>query len=247
MKKTFTLLTALLLSVAIYAYPKQSSITISTTGNYGISVTIDGKQYKVKNNYVSIDDLSAGYHSIKIYRQTNGRKNGRFNSSLQQIYNSNLYIKPQYDVDIIVSRFGKVFIDEQSTNDRNWNDRNNDCWKDDDDDWNDRDNDWNDRNSSNNSQTMSSSQFEQFKQTIKKEVFSDTKVAIAKQGISSNYFSAGQVKEILQLFTFEDNKLDVAKYAYKYTIDQNNYYTILDVFTFSSSKTELMDYIQKNK
>jgi hypothetical protein len=49
---------------------------------------------------------------------------------------------------------------------------------------------------------------------------------------------------ILQLFTFEDNKLELAKFAYDYCIDRENYYRVNDVFTFSSSKDELSRFLQ---
>jgi hypothetical protein len=59
-----------------------------------------------------------------------------------------------------------------------------------------------------------------------------------------NYFTSQQVKELLQLFTFENNKLDLAKYAYRKTMDRRNYYIVNDVFAFSNSKDELARYIR---
>jgi len=67
---------------------------------------------------------------------------------------------------------------------------------------------------------------------------------IAKQVLSTNYVTTAQVKEVLGFFSFENNKLDMAKYAYKNTIDKNEYYTVGDVFSFSSNKDELMEYIR---
>ncbi|UEG51269.1 DUF4476 domain-containing protein [Ferruginibacter lapsinanis] len=236
MKKTFTLLVTLLLSVAMYAYPKQSTITVSTTGNNTIMVVINGAKYKANNNYVTIDNLPEGYHSIKIYQQRSGRRMNLPNSNLQLIYNNSIYIKPRYDVDIIVSRFGKVFIDEQLNTGNN-----NDDWNNYDNNWNYQDNNW----SYSNYQAINTADFENLKQAIKREVFEDTKLSLAKQVVSTNYFSTDQIKQILQLFVFEDNKLAIAKYAYKYTIDKNNYYTLLDAFIFSSNKNELLEFIQK--
>jgi len=250
MKYTFTLLITLLLSVAMYAYPKQSTVTVSTTGNNTITVMIDGKQYRVSSNYVTINDLSAGYHSVKIYQQTNGRRINRLNN-LQMIYNNNLFVKPRYDVDIIVSRFGKVFIDEQLNNedDNRWDNNNNN--------WNNRDNNWNNNDRNNNDlnnndhysnyQPINTRDFNQLKQAIKNESFNDTRQSIAKQMIASNFFTSAQAKEIVQLFDFESSKLEIAKYAYKYTVDKNNYFTLLDAFAFNNSKNELLQYIQDNK
>jgi hypothetical protein len=49
---------------------------------------------------------------------------------------------------------------------------------------------------------------------------------------------------MMLLFTFEDNKLEVAKYAYRKTVDNRNYVMVNDAFTFSSSRDELAKYIR---
>lgn len=90
---------------------------------------------------------------------------------------------------------------------------------------------------------MARPDFEEAKNTIRTKTFEDSKLTIAKQIISSNCLLSGQVKEILMLFTYESTKLDFAKFAYRYTLDQGNYFKINDVFTFESSIDELDQYI----
>ncbi|MCS7074878.1 MAG: DUF4476 domain-containing protein, partial [Bacteroidia bacterium] len=86
-------------------------------------------------------------------------------------------------------------------------------------------------------------QFEQMKTTIRTKSFEDSKVTIAKQVINNNCLTVSQVREIMNLFSFEGTKLDFAKYAYQFTYDLNNYYLLNDAFTFESSITELDEYI----
>ncbi|MBK9515283.1 MAG: DUF4476 domain-containing protein, partial [Flavobacteriales bacterium] len=45
-------------------------------------------------------------------------------------------------------------------------------------------------------------------------------------------------------FSFEDSKLDFAKYAYDRTYDIGNYFKVNDAFTFESSMDELNEFIQ---
>ena len=52
---------------------------------------------------------------------------------------------------------------------------------------------------------------------------------------------------MLQLFSFEDTKLSMAKFAYAYVADPSNYYTLNDIFSFDSSKDELSNYVMSNK
>lgn len=90
---------------------------------------------------------------------------------------------------------------------------------------------------------MKGRDFQAAKQTIENESFDDSKVNTAKSIISSNCLTSDQVLELCQLFSFEQSKLDIAKSAYGKTVDQNNYFKVVNAFTFSSSKDELNKYI----
>jgi hypothetical protein len=90
---------------------------------------------------------------------------------------------------------------------------------------------------------MSHDDFEGAKRTINDKTFENDKLTIAKQIASSNCLTAGQVKAIMNLFTFEDSKLDFAKFAYAHTYDRGNYYKVNDAFQFSSSTDALNQFI----
>jgi hypothetical protein len=94
---------------------------------------------------------------------------------------------------------------------------------------------------------MSESDFRSAKSSISSSSFDDTKEKTFKQVVSSKCVNTAQVKEMLQLFSFEDTKLDMAKYAYNYVVDPSNYYTINDIFTFDSNKDELSNYVMTNR
>jgi len=90
---------------------------------------------------------------------------------------------------------------------------------------------------------MQPADFDQAKQSIRSKSFEDSKLTIAKQIINTNCLLSTQVKEIMLLFSFEDTRLELAKYAYGYTLDIGNYYKVNDAFTFESSIDELNSYI----
>lgn len=250
MKRIFTLLTALLFTIVAAAQNRyqSSQVSISTVSNMATRVMIDNNKYKVTGNELVVKNLRMGTHTVKIYQLKTNRRyqnnggygNNNYNDNYQLVYSGNINLRQQYSIDIMINRFGKAFVDEQLTGKGYYND-------DDDDDWGNNDN-WNNNNNNNTPvySAMDAQSFEQFKQTIKGEFNDDTKLKTAKQYIPANYFTAAQVKELLQVFFFEANKLELAKFAYKYTIDKGNYFTVNTVFTYSSSKEELMDYIQKN-
>ena len=110
---------------------------------------------------------------------------------------------------------------------------------------NGRDNrDFNDKGYRN---TMNDYDFSNVLRSMEKEWFENNRTKSASQIISTNYFTSSQVKQLLQLFTFENNKLDLAKQAYSKTVDPKNYFMINDVFSFSSSKDELARYIRSSR
>jgi len=84
------------------------------------------------------------------------------------------------------------------------------------------------------------------KEAIGNERFDQAKINLAKQIIESNYLSAYQVKELVGLFSFEDNKLKIAKYAFPRTVNRNAYFILYDAFSFSSTKEALSVYIQSS-
>lgn len=90
---------------------------------------------------------------------------------------------------------------------------------------------------------MSDNDFASAKNSISAKSFEDSKKAMAKQIIASNCLLSSQVRDLMNLFDFEDSKLDVAKYAYGYTYDMGNYFKVNDAFDFESSIDELNEYI----
>ena len=249
MKKFITLITALALTFSVFAQPDesarrggayyQSRLSISTAANSSVWVFVDGNSYNNRDNddEILINNIRPGYHSIKVYKQKNDRYgNGRrFNKNRQLVYEGNIYMKPQFHTDISINRFGRAFIDERQMDQAYYASYNENEQDHDGADWN---------NNGNYMQPMNGRSFEQFRETLKNESFDNTRTVIAKQTIATNYFSTAQVKEIVQLFSFENNKLDIAKYSYKYTVDKNNYFMLNDAFSFSGSKEELARYIQ---
>lgn len=93
---------------------------------------------------------------------------------------------------------------------------------------------------------MSHEDFESAKNTIASKDFENTKLDIAKQIVSSNCLLAEQVRAIMKLFTFENSKLEFAKFAYAHTYDKGNYFKVNDAFQFDSSASDLSSYISSH-
>lgn len=91
---------------------------------------------------------------------------------------------------------------------------------------------------------MPTNEFNNAYNSIKNDSFESSKLNKAKQIISRNRMCTAQILQIVRLFSFESNKLELAKYAYQYCNDKNSYYQVTDAFSFQSSKDELLKYIR---
>ncbi len=94
---------------------------------------------------------------------------------------------------------------------------------------------------------MAPGDFESAKASIKSKSFEDSKFTVAKQILGSNCMLSSQVKEVMQLFDFENTKLDFAKFAWGKTFDPGNYFKLNDAFQFESSIDDLNKYIEGHK
>jgi hypothetical protein len=92
---------------------------------------------------------------------------------------------------------------------------------------------------------MNDLDFRDVKNTIASKSFEESKLSIAKEVISSNCLFASEVKEIMDLFSFEATRLDFAKFAYSYTFDVGNYYKVNEAFKFESSIAELKNFLKE--
>ena len=239
MKNIFTLLLATV-SVSAFAYDG-GKLTITIPSSKNVQVYVDGRIYQENNNNtIVLNNIQSGNHSITIYKNNrrgngygnNGRDNRKNNNRYDQrdvLYNSNVYVRPSYHVDVMVNRFGKALVDERVINNN---------YENDDDDWYDGgygsggyNNDY--------QQAMSDREFNQVLQKVRSQWIG--KLSTAKDEIDGHYFTTNQVRQLLQLFSSEGDKLELAKLSYKNIADRQNFRQLYDLFSYRS-QTELDQY-----
>lgn len=91
---------------------------------------------------------------------------------------------------------------------------------------------------------MDAAEFQNAKTSISSKTFASSRMTLAKQVTGANCLLVSQVREIMDLFTFETDKLEYVKFAYNYTYDIGNYYRINDGFTFESSISDLNKFLE---
>ncbi len=243
MKKIFTLLFCSLFSLSLLAY-EGSRLSISTiNNNMNLKIELDGQRVRLSGNNITLNNLSEGYHNFRVYRaKRTGRFDSRFEAGYEIIYATTVYLSRVYQVDIAINGAGKVFMDTyriDSESEYYINDNSNYGHEAGNNETYGTGYDHNYRN------VMSSGEFRQLTDQIRKEWFDANRMISVKTIIDKNNFTSKQVKELMYLFTFESNRLEVAKYAYRKTVDKENYYRLNDALTFNSSKDELARFIRE--
>ena len=273
MKTIFTLLLSTIFSLASMAYDG-TRLTVTNVGNNKMFVEVDGRRYNLAGNTVSISSIRPGTHTVRVVRELKRRGGwniGNGNKREETIYNIKVAFREGYHFDILVNRFGKVLIDERRigfnedlydeelyddrNEDRDWNNgrnngnnRNDRVYEDDDpDDRDNREDNEDRRYDDNDGRQMNSADFTKAKETLRREWFENTRLETARQIIDQHYFNSQQVKEIVLLFTFENNRLDIARYAYGKTVDKGNYFIMNDTFTLHGNKEKLSEFIREYK
>lgn len=261
MKTIFTLLSSLIMSIAVMAAPKddarqQSMLTVQSADRGDIRVIVDGRRFEPNDNYLRIQSIESGYHDVKVYREKNSGLLTIFGKRYEVVFSKSIMIKPRTAITLNVDRFGSASVQEarmrgNSRGGKNW-DNNHDFRYDRGGDFGDYDNGHNGRvddhewksPNGNYSRAMSDFEFNRVLNSIEKEWFENNKAKSATQIIQTNFMTSSQVKQILQLFSQENTKLDLAKLAYKKTVDPKNYFLVNDAFRFNNSKDELARYIK---
>jgi hypothetical protein len=233
------------MAVYLFAADVTSSITVSFFSNKDYNVQIDGRSYYADNNSIMLRDIRPGRHTIEVYSiKRNYRKSSR------PIYSSTFTVRPQYDMDIIIDAAGRIRFDERRADYRG-NNRNDHDWNSNDRSWNnkggndrrynDRDYDERDRRYDNSgygtndgyNKAMSAYDFSQLVQKIRGQWFGNAKYNTAKDAVTTNYLATSQVYQLVQLFSSENEKLELAKSAYRNTVDQRNFSQLYELFSYN--------------
>jgi hypothetical protein len=248
-----------------------SLLSITNLSAEDIQFEVDGQQYVDCGPNLNLQGLRPGNHQVVLF---SGKKGGGL-MGLKRIviFNKTVSVKPQFYVDVIINRFGRVMMDEQSITGNQYpgdgqmiwrnfgspnvppppppppgNNQPGNNWNNQQSNYNNNqpgNNNWPPRNNYNNSpRPMADNTFNSFIETVRRESFDDSRMAIAKAGIDQNFFTSNQAKALLSVFSFEASKLEIAKYMYGKTIDPKNYFVVYNVFTFSKSKEELAEYVR---
>lgn len=226
-----TIICFCLLAITLFSFAQTTgNVTISTTGNSNLKIKFGGKQYSLQDRSVTFQNLTPGTYTLTLF-QLQRKSNGT--TEYTEVFNNNIVLKAQKHLEVSVLRFGKVAWDENNIEPDSWANTNYEPVPGQD-------------AGSNSVGTLTVEEFAQLKNSVRNATYDSDKLATGRVILKDNLFTAAQIKELCQLFTYDDNRLEFAKAAYDYCDNRGFYITVLEAFTYQSSKNALMEFI-KNK
>ena len=94
-------------------------------------------------------------------------------------------------------------------------------------------------------QPMNESEFNQFYNAVRRESFDSGKFKIISSVADYTLFNTEQIGQVMKLFSSDKDKLECAKTMSTKVYDKQNLYLLADQFSFSSTKNEFFDFINK--
>ena len=76
-------------------------------------------------------------------------------------------------------------------------------------------------------------------QSVKAESFSDARLGVLRDAVGGRWFDVAQVKTMMSVFSFGDEKIDAAVLMHPRVVDPQNWYQVYGTLTFDSEKDTL--------
>jgi primosomal replication protein N len=239
-------------SQSSWAQLGQSDIQFRLRNDKLLTVVMDGRHYKRYGRSVSFLDVPSGMHEVKVYRfypNDNNRYDGNYRARAVLVYKGRMRvdayttyfctIDPQYKTmsireskEALYEREKTQIIEEKPDFEEGREDN-----------WKDRDADqFEERNrptASIDNNMLTNEQLYTLKAAVEERMSSGDKVNLIQNFLETKKLQTEQVKTILTWLSFDNSKLQVAKFCYPRTTDQDNYLQVSGLLSFQNSKNEL--------
>lgn len=89
-------------------------------------------------------------------------------------------------------------------------------------------------------------EFQKFFEQYQKTTFSDEKLKLFEQRNTATAFTSEQIVRLMEEFSFDKEKIIIAKKAFENCIDPENYDQVIQMLDFNSSRKELVNFIKQH-
>lgn len=86
--------------------------------------------------------------------------------------------------------------------------------------------------------------FNQFFDQVKNEPFHSDRIKTIETALVTTYFTSAQCLRLVNLYSFDDEKVKLMKLMYPRIADKQAFFTVVDTLTFSSNKDEMNNFMK---
>ena len=90
---------------------------------------------------------------------------------------------------------------------------------------------------------MNDQLFQTFYKEMKNEPFKDDRMKLLNAALAGSDFTSAQCLQLTKLYTFDDDRMEIMKIMYPRIVDKEDFFTVINTLTFSSSKEKMKDFI----
>ncbi|MEW9605305.1 DUF4476 domain-containing protein [Bacteroides sp. L008] len=90
---------------------------------------------------------------------------------------------------------------------------------------------------------MNDQLFQTFYKEMKNEPFKDDRMKLLNAALAGSDFTSAQCLQLTQLYTFDDDRMEIMKIMYPRIVDKEAFFTVINTLTFSSSKEKMKDFM----
>lgn len=203
----------LLLTVLTVQGASLKGIRIESAG-ISFVVYIDGQQVCSPTSSCFVANLSRGDYQVEVYSASIGRR-GEYERRGKLLYNERIRYTGIDIKDIFIERGS-----DRPTRPRPGND-------------------YDDASSS----VMNRDSFERFFRSLKEKTFDSEKIEFLDMALLTSYFTSAQCQRLVDLYTFDSEKLKIMQKMYPRIADKQNFYLVIDKLTFQSDRKKMNDFV----
>lgn len=219
----------------------ESVLKVRLNDNTPIMIRVDQQSYDDKSKLVTVDAINPGRHRLKVFTVT---KYGFSNKAL--VYDGYVNIEPGTMTYAVVDRVKKtvrINVDKIVTD----NDRRDDKVRYPNDPIDKskygNHNNGHDRYNNNRRDAFSATDMNDLKDRVNDRFSDADRLKLMKTALNGRTLATEQVRVMLGWLSFDNGRLDFAKWAYNITADRRDYWKLEKAFSFSRTKEDFMNFL----
>lgn len=216
MKKINTLLIGLLATTFIQAQQQTAQLAISVTGNKNLVITVDDRNYSPESAHISGNKSMVLINDLSSGQHNLQISRTNLNTNRADRLSTMFILRSRYNMQVNVNEDGSLELIETLKG-----------------------------NLADEHTPMSNTNFAALLRSVKSQRTTAAKMTTTSNALNNpaNYFTSYQVRQLVQLFVSENDRLQLLKLSYPKITDQSNFYQLYNLLRNAESTRELEEYV----